>query len=192
MMMGETIKAAEETVFGWAVVLTKKQQEKRAMESLEQKGFTVYMPQTLKTLVKGGLVRTFAWPVFPGYLFVKLSPATPRWWAVLHAMGVASVLGVRPGDYTLPLCLRDEVLERLRQREEAGYIKIAVRSAPPARPALVYGQKVGVVGGLWDQFELIFTEAVDEKRAMILASCLTRSDSPLKLFVKWTDIRPND
>jgi transcriptional antiterminator RfaH len=188
MMMGK-IEAERELTFAWAIVRTNMKQERLAQDALQRRGFEVYLPMTLREDVRHK--RTYAVPFVGSYLFVKLSPLAPDWWLIHSTVGVHSILGSR-ADGRPPLLLRDEALQKFRERQEGAYIKIAHAPAKPARPAFERGQRLRVTGGLFDKLELVFETYVDEKRAMLLASLIDSSDSRRKLFVDWRDLRSAD
>jgi transcription antitermination factor NusG len=185
MMMGK-IEAAVEVTFGWAIVRTYAGQERLAQDALQHRGFEVYLPMTLREDVRQK--RLLAVPFVPNYLFVKLSPAAPDWWLMLSTRGVHSLLGAR-ADGRPPLLLRDEALQKFRERQEGAFIKIAARPTKPVRPEYEKGQRLAVAGGLLDRLEVVFEEFVDEKRAMLIASLPGHSDSRRKLFIDWRDLR---
>lgn len=186
MQMGRIV-ADRELSFAWAIVRTYQGQERLAQDALSHRGFDCYLPMTLREdrRQKAGVV---AAPFLPNYLFAKLSPLSPDWWLILSTRGVSSLLGGRT-DGRPPLMLRDEVLEKFRERQEGGFIKIAAKSSKPARPEFARGQRLLIAGGLFDQVETVFEEYVDDKRAMLLASLIGQTDSRRKLFVEWRDLR---
>lgn len=140
----------------WIVVKTKPAQERRAATELRNQHFEVYLPMRLWVNRKKVTIAT---PFLPGYLFARVTLRVERWKSVYGTLGVAGVLG-RP---ECPIGVKDAVVQRIRDAEEAGYIKLA------AGPELHIGaryrdEKTGIEG--------ILTEPIDERRVCLMIKLL--------------------
>jgi transcription antitermination factor NusG len=156
----------------WVVVTTKTGQELVAKANLMGQvetfgeGFEVYLPMRL---FENARRETCSRPFLPGYLFAKVTALTTDWRALFSTRGVRGVLGVTS---QRTLGLKDEVVERIRAREDAGFIRLGLE-ADGAPKAFVRGQKVR-----WDDMiDGMFMERVDRNRGLILVSLFGR-DSP--------------
>jgi transcriptional antiterminator RfaH len=147
----------------WVVVVSKPGQERRAKRELEQQGFEVYLPMSLSMHIKSR--QMVAAPYFPRYLFARVSLAVSAWRKIWNTFGVQGLLG----QAERPVGVADALIELIRLREEAGFIKVGLQAdgAQFAR-----GARVKLIGEL--EFEGVFQERVDDKRAMILVSFLGR------------------
>lgn len=152
----------------WVVVVTKPFQEIVARRNLEAQGFPVYLPMKLYENRRKEVVSS---PFFPRYLFAQIDVGGEEWRRVWSTIGCHSLLGATPT--RPPAGVADWVIERVRQQEEGGYIRmmgeVMARQAAP-RP-FTEGQIVRMAGS---PLEAVFVEQVDSKRAAILVSLLGR------------------
>jgi transcriptional antiterminator RfaH len=180
VIMGKIEAEAADEV--WIVVQTKVGHERRTKEALERPrpgrpAFECYLPLMLRE--DKIYRRTYAAAFFPGYVFVKLDLTRGEWWAVYSTPGVLWVLGV---DH--PVGVKGTVIEGIRQREEAGFIKIAeAANLPDIKP----NQVVTVTDGSpFAGLDCLFQEYVDGKRAVLLVSLFGRDS---RLTVDWRKLR---
>lgn len=100
----------------WYAVHTKPASEATALHNLACQGYATYLPCT-RRWVRHARRRALALrPLFPRYLFVGIEERERPWRPVLSTIGVADV--VRAGDAPLPVAA--ELIDSLREREEAG------------------------------------------------------------------------
>jgi transcriptional antiterminator RfaH len=152
----------------WVVVTCKQAQEVRARGELERQGFDVYLPMRLVSIRRAGRsnVRDLvARPFLPGYLFVRTSLALSDWRRIWSTFGVRGLLGSEER----PAAVRDWVIDRIRDQEEGGFIKLGLAFDGPVFPK---GARVQVSG--LDGVEGLFVEQIDDRRASILISLLGR------------------
>jgi transcription antitermination factor NusG len=138
----EDLKRADLSV--WIVVVTKQGQERLARLRLEQQGFEVYLPMKLAQNRRRELVAS---PFFPKYLFARVTLAVDRWKSIYSTIGVAGVLG--RGE--TPTGVKDEVVERIRAQEDAGFIRMGLDEGGPDvlfGPASGCGWTAGPGGGV--------------------------------------------
>lgn len=148
----------------WYVVHTHPHQEARALAHLQRQGYEVYLPRYLRTRRHARRVERVAAALFPRYLFVIMDIAETRWRSVNATTGVLGLVMI--GD--VPAAIPDRVVEEIRQRETAGYVRIDVGSS------LRRGQRVLVnMPSLYD-CEAIFDCATDNDRILVLLRMLGR------------------
>jgi transcriptional antiterminator RfaH len=154
----------------WVVVACRQAQEVRARVELERQGFDVYLPMRLASIRRQGRYANgardlVARPFLPGYLFVRTSLALGDWRRIWSTFGVKGLLGSEER----PTAVRDWVVDRIREQEEGGFIKLGLVADAPA---FARGARVQLNG--LDMVEGLFLEQIDERRASILVSLLGR------------------
>lgn len=158
----------------WVVVVSKPFQERRAKRELEQQaaqfgeGFEVYLPMKLAATRKRELV---AAPFFPRYLFARVDLRLNSWKRIWSTLGVHGLLGA---SVDRPFGVADWVIERLRDQEDAGFIRMGLLEEQASAYGLTKGMTVRVAGM---PLEAVFVELVDERRALILVSLLGRDST---------------
>jgi len=154
----------------WVVVACRQAQEVRARVELERQGFDVYLPMRLASIRRQGRYANgardlVARPFLPGYLFVRTSLALGDWRRIWSTFGVKGLLGSEER----PTAVRDWVVDRIREQEEGGFIKLGLVADAPA---FARGARVQLNG--LDMVEGLFLEQIDDRRASILVSLLGR------------------
>jgi transcription antitermination factor NusG len=145
----------------WIVVVANHGQERRARLELASRGFEVYLPMKLSANRKG---EQLASPFFPGYLFARVSLALNAWKSIYSTPGVKGVLG--RGERAMGV--KDALVQRIRDQEDAGFIRMGLEGEQLGR-----GDRVRVeVNGA--DIEGVFEERVDARRAMFLVSFMGR------------------
>lgn len=147
----------------WVVVVSKSGQEVLAKEQLEAKGFEVYLPMRMYENRKG---ETCARPFLDNYLFAHVPLLVSEWKSIFSTRGVKGVLGVS-GNRAYGL--KDRVIQRIKDREDAGYIRLGLLEDQAPR-RFGSGERVKVD----DLLDGLFLEHVDARRALILVSLLGR------------------
>jgi transcriptional antiterminator RfaH len=165
----------------WVVVACRQAQEVRARVELERQGFDVYLPMRLASIRRpnrNGVRDLVARPFLPGYLFVRTSLALGDWRRIWSTFGVKSLLGSEER----PTAVRDWVIERIREQEEGGFIKLGLLADAPA---FARGERVQLHN--LDLVEGLFLEQIDDRRASILVSLLGRDS---RVTVDLAKLRP--
>lgn len=170
------LEAVRGRAMAWLLVCTKAFQEKLAKDNLERQaalfgpGFEVYLPQKLFKHPRRKCLETA--PFFPRYLFVRVDLRLASWKRIWSTRGVQGVMG---SSAERPFAIADWVIERTRQQEDGGFIRMGLevdQAAIRARNAgFTEGQVVRAAGM---PLEAVFVEFVDDKRASILVSLLGR------------------
>ncbi len=95
------------------MVQTKPRQELRARENLTKQDYEVYMPHCLRERMVGETSLFNPEPLFPMYLFVRLSRELDDWGPIRSTLGVRKL--VRFGDQSPPV--PDGLIDHLKQAE---------------------------------------------------------------------------
>jgi transcription antitermination factor NusG len=74
----------------WYAIWTRSRHERTVLEQLERKGFTAFLPTITKWSRWKDRKKQIAWPLFPGYCFVRFEPANRL--PVLKCAGVVSIV----------------------------------------------------------------------------------------------------
>ena len=142
----------------WFVVRTNQRQEKLAAAALGADHVEAYLPMIVRE-TRAGAVGA---PMFPSYLFIRLTPVNDRWRKVFTARGVRSVLTTagRLG------FMADRVVDAIRAREDRGFVRMALDEKPVHN--FVRGQLVTVRKGPFAALPGVFQEPIDSRRCTIL------------------------
>jgi len=136
----------------WAVIGVIPKKEDTTLARLEHEGLEAYCPK-----IQGRRTRKPG-PLFPGYLFVRLSP-------VRELLRVHFLPGVRrPILFQQQLaCLEEEQVERWRKRE-GGRGFLTPKTPPPFQP----GQRVRFVEGVFSGLEAVVIETMPARERVRL------------------------
>lgn len=148
----------------WLVVNTHAHREKLAIENLQRQNFQSYCPLMRKRLRGRMGPREVLRPMFPSYLFVRVTPDKSQWRPVLSTYGVRKV--VRFGDDVPYLDAR--FVETLQAREVDGAI---VKPREPYVP----GQDIRIVFGPFDGLIAKIIDVRENDRLVILMDLLGQS-----------------
>lgn len=170
----------EDTRTAWCVVKSKPCREEQVADNLRAKDVLVYVPKARTPKANASrkkLPYTKPRCLFPGYVFVHLSPRDchlkVRW-----VPGVRAILGF----HNRVAVVDEEGIQELRSREnDSGYIDL------PAH-RFHNGETVEICGGTFQGWEALFVQYLShEERVQVLLDFLNaerRVDMPLD------DIRP--
>jgi transcriptional antiterminator RfaH len=98
----------------WHVIHTKVREEFRALENLQAQGFEVYLPTCQVQKKQKGKIYLATEPLFPRYLFIRLSVVTSNWFPIRSTRGVSQLL--RFGISTDPVEIPETIVDCLKQR----------------------------------------------------------------------------
>lgn len=149
----------------WIIVITKGKQEAMVKARLEAKGFEVYLPMRL---VIGARKGVYPVPFFPRHLFARAQMDAGRWQSIFTTVGVARLL-CSPDR---PLGVRDDFINKIKGRELKGYLNLVPK--PQETKRLGRAKEIKTYD---DVLELIESEAIDERRASLLASFIGDSSA---------------
>lgn len=134
------------------------QGERRACEWLERAGFSPFAPSRIVERRHAGRKSLVRRPVFPGYAFVGKTKAQ-SWHGILREPGVVSLVSSGP----TPIVLPPWQMRLLAAADEFdGY------EAPKPEGAFSEGQKVRLVGAMWEGLIGQVMRAPESRRIAIL------------------------
>jgi transcription elongation factor/antiterminator RfaH len=120
----------------WYVVHTQPACEARAAMHLAAQGYTIFCPNSRKTVRHARKSTSKLVPLFPGYLFLSLDLSRDRWRSINGTRGVLRLL--TQGD--VPQAVPAGIVETLQARTDSQ----GVLALPPA---LSVGQRVCIMEG---------------------------------------------
>ena len=159
--MADSVTAA---AGAWGVVNTQPRRERIALENLARQAFKAWCPLVRRRVRHARRVHDVLRPLFPGYLFVHLSPQTPCWRPIMSTSGVRML--VRFGEQ--PAFIADDFIQELKSHEIDGEI---VRPAN----ALMIGQSVHVADGPLSGLVGTIIDMDDKDRLIVLMNLLNRT-----------------
>ena len=86
----------------WYVVHTKPRQEGRALENLQNQGFTCFLPTMQVQKLRNQRVQVVTEPMFSRYLFIKLDDQTQNWGPIRSTLGVSKLVSFGPQPAKVP------------------------------------------------------------------------------------------
>lgn len=143
----------------WYVVQTKPKQEFRALEQLENQGFTCFLPTLDVEKIVRGKVESRDEPLFSRYLFLRLNEVANDTAPIRSTRGVSKLVAFGGRFATLP----DPCVEALRSRPRMTQKELF---APGERITITHGPFAGLEG--------IYQLPDGEARAMVLIELMSR------------------
>jgi len=160
----------------WFAVHTRSRHEKKVHEALKNEGVTTFLPLVSKVSKWSDRRVTVQFPLFPCYVFVRISAAPAERVSVLRTWGVLSFVGVQGRGIPIP----DGQIEELQT--------LAENNVPvDPYPYLKVGQRVRVRGGCLDGIEGILAERDGERKVVISVDAIEKS---LAIHIKGYEIEP--
>jgi transcriptional antiterminator RfaH len=98
----------------WHVIHTKVREEFRALENLHAQGFEVFLPTCQVQKKRQSKLHLVTEPLFPRYLFIRLSNVTSNWYPIRSTRGVSQLL--RFGASTSPAEIPETIIDCLKLR----------------------------------------------------------------------------
>ena len=86
----------------WYVVHTKPRQEGRALENLQNQGFTCFLPTMQVQKLRNHRVQMVTEPMFSRYLFIQLDDTTQNWGPIRSTLGVSKLVSFGPHPAKVP------------------------------------------------------------------------------------------
>ncbi len=144
----------------WYLVYAKPRQEQLAFQNLLHQGYEAYLP-LLRS--RGRLARPPA-PMFPRYLFIRLTPTRDNFAPIRSTYGVSRLIRFGNHYATLP----DDLIASLRaQADEFGVIE-------HLKDDLVEGSSVRILEGAMAGYEALFCKKVGKERVSLLLNIAER------------------
>lgn len=150
----------------WYAVFTKPRQEVVAEANLERQRFEVYLPRLREQRRRGNRAVAVIGPLFPRYLFIRLSLELDNAAPVRSTKGVCGF--VRFGD--LPAVVPDHLVERLRRAADP-QSGVHVLDKPLRR-----GERVTILEGPMAGLEAVFEARSGNERVIVLLDLLGQAN----------------
>lgn len=129
----------------WFVVQTQPHRELTARSHLQRQSFRVFLPLFRKTVRHARRFHTREAPLFPGYLFIALTPGFDRWRSINGTIGVSHL--ITAGDQPMPV--RPGIVEGLLAVARSnGLIEAEPTLKPGDRVRITSGPLAGSIGHL--------------------------------------------
>ena len=151
----------------WFAVRVKPRQEEIARLHFLRQGFTVYLPQTVKTVRHARREKEVLRPFFSGYLFLYLAPEERNWTAIGSTIGAIGPVCFGNQYPAVP----DWMIEELKGREDADG---RISTLEYDRAFLKPGSKVKVGPEDYEGLDGVFKEMRGQDRAVVLLEMLSR------------------
>jgi transcriptional antiterminator RfaH len=141
----------------WYVVHTKPRQEGRALENLQNQGFTCFLPTMQVQKLRNQRVQVVTEPMFSRYLFIQLDDQTQNWGPIRSTLGVSKLVSFGPQPAKVP----------------PGFVAF-LKEAPPETLERMFapGDTVKVAAGPLQGLEGKFLAHDGETRAFVLIELL--------------------
>ena len=149
----------------WYVVHTHVRSEAKAAFHLLRQGFSVYLPQYLKTRSHARKMDLIKAPLFSRYLFISIDLSKDRWYSVNSTIGVKHL--ICNGDFPAPLS--DEIVDDIKFNEDPRGNVLLSKVNPFKK-----GDLVRIIDGAFSQSIGIFDGSTDEERVRVLLEFLGR------------------
>ena len=86
----------------WYALLTRSRFENVVHDKIMQKSIQVFLPKIKVKSLRKDRTKMIQVPLFPGYVFVNISPATQEQLRVLKTVGAVRLLGYKDGPVPIP------------------------------------------------------------------------------------------
>ena len=144
----------------WIVVNTKPLCEEKACVNLIRQNFKVFAPKICKTISRFNRLKKILRPLFPGYIFVEISPKQ-NWTKINNTYGVKKILDFGEKPFFLPINIIQD-LKKNCDRNEIFFLQSAFKK----------GQLISYVKNNSFLFKGIFKEYIDANRSYVLLNFL--------------------
>jgi transcriptional antiterminator RfaH len=164
-------KLADVDHVSWYLIQTKPRQEFRALEQLENQGYTCFLPNLQVEKLVTGKLHLCIEPLFARYMFIQLNTTKSNWSPIRSTRGVSKLVEFGGRLATLS----EECIQTLRERH----------FGQPKR-MFAAGDRVAVSNGPFAGLEGIYEMPDGEARAMVLIELMSQ---PQKLSFAVTALR---
>lgn len=161
----------------WYLLQCKPRECERALVHLGNQGYEAFLPTLTREVVRRGRRDVVREPLFPHYLFVRLSDVSDNWGPIRSTRGVTGL--VRFGE--LPLPVPDSVVEALHQRE------VEVTGVPKIQTLFQPGDHVRIVEGPLAGLDAILSARDGTERVVLLIRLLHQTQ---ELVLSVTQVQP--
>lgn len=145
----------------WYVIHTKPRQEQRALDNLQQQGYTCFLPLLARQKLCRGALNVVQEPLFARYLFIQLDSGQmgQSWAPIRSTRGVSRLVTFG----TEPAKVNAGLIDALRAHSSA---------SAQAQPLFTPGERVQIKDGPFAGLEGIYQLDDGERRAMVLIELL--------------------
>lgn len=148
----------------WYAIQTIPKHERKVVSELQRKDLRTFLPLFPVKRQWSDRVRVLDLPLFPGYVFVFMSPVVDQRIAVLRTNGVTSFVGIRGVGTPIPESQISAIQSIIGQK---------LQCSP--YPFLNVGQRVRIRGGSLEGIEGILTEIKGDLSLVISVELIQRS-----------------
>lgn len=160
----------------WFAVHTRSRHEKSLTAQLREQGIETVMPTSVETRRWSDRQKRVEFPLFPGYVFVRVPGTSAERLRVLRTPGAVAFVGGKGVGEPIPDAEMDAVL------------RIASADVPAkAHPFLRVGQKIRIRGGALDGVEGVLTAASGEQNLVVSIAPIERA---ISIRLSGYDIEP--
>ena len=145
-------------MLAWYLVYSKPRAEKLALENLARQGFETYLPLVRSRRRRLGRRAESIEPMFPRYLFIRLSNETDNWSPIRSTIGVANLVRFANRAARVP----DDFISEMKLREDDSGVQPEV--SVPVNP----GETVRIEQGVFTGYEAIFCGKSGKDRVLLL------------------------
>lgn len=160
----------------WFAVHTRSRYEKRVAAQLGEKQIDSFLPTMEEVHHWSDRRKVVEQPLFPGYVFVRISPEDQVRGSVLRTIGVVGFVGIQGRGLSIP----DQEIENIQR-----LLSSEIPFGP--YPFLRVGQKVRIRGGYLDGIEGILVAKNSDQSVVISVELIQRS---LSIRVRGFDLEP--
>lgn len=162
-LMPEPLKAESASSDPWYVVQTRYRFETRIAAQLQSKGVETFLPLLNETHRWSDRQKAVSFPLFSGYVFVRLPLSASLRTSVLRTEGVMRIVNAHGDASPIPSRQIDDLRRLLAQK-----VPCALRAF------LKVGQRVRIRGGCLDGLEGILAQS-REKSLVISVECIQQA-----------------
>ena len=150
--------------FEWFAVRTRPRHEKTVTTQLETSGIETFLPLSTQVRTWSDRRKTVDFPLFPGYVFVRTSPATQARARVFQARGVIGFVG--PNNQSTPIPAQQiEAVRSLMQSHIECH----------QHPFLNVGRRVRIQNGALQGLEGILVRIASDNSLVVSVDLIHRS-----------------
>jgi transcriptional antiterminator NusG len=148
----------------WFAVHTRPRYERKVHSELQEKGVQAFLPLHSEVHQWSDRKRTVEMPLFPGYIFVRVTSSADDRVRVLRTNGVINFVGARNIGAPIP-------------DSEIDSVQSVVKSGLPFKPHphLEIGQRVYVRGGCLDGVQGVLTAVNGDRGLVVSVNLIQRS-----------------
>ena len=140
---GSTAPRPDDHAARWFAVWTRSRHERAVYDQLDERGIDAFLPTITRWSRWKDRRKQVAWPLFPGYCFVRIDPHARM--TVLKCTGVVSIVGFNGEPAPVP----DEEIDAVRRLVESTLPYDPCPLLKTGMPVeVVHGPLKGVVGRL--------------------------------------------